>query len=749
MNKIWLTVALFPICPAVFAATEVEKPLLCQSNLMPTQWQPLLGLPENAIDIRADKVNINNTTSAQFTGNVVINTEQMQLSASSALINKQSGQLNAEGPLVYEDPFTRVESNGLFADLNNYHIDLMGADYQLTQQLGRGGAAQLSARENSIELLNASFTTCPSDKPFWSIEASTISLSKTEGWGETYNAVLRILDTPVIYIPYFTFPIDDRRKSGLLAPTLSSSERYGLELITPFYWNIAPNYDATITPRYMSKKGVQLNTEFRYLTPQHSGLFAVEFLEKDDSEPELKERFLVHWQQNSYFNENWRASIDITNVSDDNYLTDLTSHYGNATDTQLYRTGTLDYLGEQWTAQLKVQNFEVLGDHTEAYAALPQIAWQTTEAVKWQGLDWSLQGEFSHFRNDNLTITDASRLHIEPKASYGISDTAWSFYSEASLLHSYYQQDGDFQNTSFENTVTRTLPKLRMHAQMNLERATMFVVDDGIQTLEPQLQYLYVPKKDQENIGLYDTTKMQDDFSGLFREQRFSGVDRIAQANQFTIGATTRIFDNKNLERFNLSIGQIIYLDSNVKPTKQNPLNKTNYNALFAAESMIHWHRRWYLSAGIQYDADTKQLIQSHATIDYKGDNNQLVQLNHRYANDVSGYEIDQIGFFTSVPLNQQWQFIASYHRDLVAKRSTELFAGLQYESCCWAIQLTGNRQIETDLNKTINQDDAQFDSSIRLNFILKGLGGKSNNDVSRLLQQGIFGYRRPYFLNN
>jgi LPS-assembly protein len=190
-------------------------------------------------------------------------------------------------------------------------------------------------------------------------------------------------------------------------------------------------------------------------------------------------------------------------------------------------------------------------------------------------------------------------------------------------------------------------------------------------------------------------------------------------------------------------------LDSNVKPTKQNPLNKINYNALFAVESMIHWHRRWYLSAGIQYDADTKQLIQSHATIDYKGDNNQLVQLNHRYANDVSGYEIDQIGFFTSVPLNQKWQFIASYHRDLVAKRSTELFAGLQYESCCWAIQLTGNRQIETDLNKTINQDDAQFDSSIRLNFILKGLGGKSNNDVSRLLQQGIFGYRRPYFLNN
>lgn len=749
MNKVWLAVALSSISPAVYAATEIERPLLCQNNNLPQQWLPLTGLPKNAIDIRADRVNINNTSSAQFAGNVVINTEKMQLSASSALFNKQSLQLNAEGPLIYQDPFTLVKSNGLFADLNNYHIDLMGADYQLTQQQGHGGAAQLSARDNSIELMNASFTTCPSNKPFWSIEASTISLSKTEGWGETYNAVLRILDTPVVYIPYFTFPIDDRRKTGLLAPTISSSERYGLELSTPFYWNIAPNYDATITPRYMSKKGVQINTEFRYLTPHHSGLFAMELLEKDDSEPELKERYLLFWQQNSYFNENWRASIDITNVSDDNYLTDLNSEYGNITDTQLYRTGTLNYLGNVWSAQLKVQNFEVLGDHQESYAALPQVSWHTTNPISWQGIDWSLNGEFSHFKNNDLVISDASRLHIEPKASYVINDTAWSFLSEASLLHTYYQQNGNLNETLFDERVSRTLPKLRLHAQMNLERATKLIVDEGVQTLEPQLQYLYVPKKDQDNIGLYDTTKMQDDFSGLFREQRFSGVDRIAQANQFTIGATTRIFDNKNQERFNLSVGQILYLDDNVKPTLQNPLNKTNYNALFAAESMIHWHRRWYLSAGIQYDADTKQLIQSHATIDYKGDKNQLVQLNHRYANDVSGYEIDQIGFFISVPINHQWQFIASYHRDLVSRRSTELFAGLQYESCCWAIQLTGNRQIQTDLNKTINQDEAQFDTSIRLNFVLKGLGGKSSYDASRLLQQGIFGYRRPYFLNN
>ena len=747
MNKNWLILTILSICPAVFA--KANPPLLCQNNFIQKTWQPITNLPEGVIDIRADQVSISNSISAQFSGDVVINTNQMQLTASSALFNKKTSQLNAEGPLTYQDPYTIVESSGLFADLNNAHIDLTGADYQLTQQLGHGGAAQFSARENTIELLNASFTTCPTEQPFWSIEASTINLSKTEGWGETYNAVLKVLNTPIIYVPYFTFPIDDRRKTGLLAPEVSSSGRRGLEISTPFYWNIAPNYDATITPKYMSKKGLQLNSEFRYLNKVHNGLIAFELLEQDDSLPELQERYLVHWQQNSYFNDSWRASINITNVSDDNYLTDLNSDYGNATETQLYRLGTLNYLGEDWTFALKMQNFEVLGDHTDSYATIPQISWQTTEPVNWSGIDWSLLGEFSYFTNKNLAITDASRLHIEPKASFAINDTAWSFISEASLLHTYYQQEGDSTNTTILERVTRTLPKLRMHAQVNFERDTKFFVDDGIQTLAPQLQYLYVPERDQNGIGLFDTTKLQDDFTGLFREQRFSGVDRIAQANQFTVGATTRIYDNKSIERFNFSIGQILYLDNSAKPTSQNQTDDTNYNALFAAESMVHWHRRWYLSAGIQYDADTKQRIQSHTTVDYKGDNNQLVQLNHHYASDVSGYEIDQVGLFTSIPINKRFQFIASYHRDLVSKKSTELFAGLQYENCCWAVQITGSRRIETDLNKTINYDDAQFDSSIRINFVLKGLGGNPNYDVSRLLQQGIFGYRRPYFLNN
>ncbi|MFC3033456.1 LPS assembly protein LptD [Pseudoalteromonas fenneropenaei] len=733
-------------------AVTLPAPQLCNTTTLNPSWQPAPGLGLNAIAIDADDVELQGTQSAEFNGNVNIHTTKMTLRAQSALVDKQQGLLHASGPLQYQDKFSKVESAGLTANLNQSSIVLLGAQYQLTQQNGHGGAEKLAVNAKGLSLDNSSFTTCPGEQPFWQISADNITLSQDDGWGETHNTILKILDVPVVYIPYFTFPIDDRRKSGLLTPTLSSSARFGLELATPFYWNIAPNYDATITPRYMANKGVQLVSEFRYLTEDHQGLVAVEYLGNDKSEQTLDERYLFHFQQQSDFNSQWRASFDVTNISDDNYITDLNTDYASMTDTQLQRTALFNYLGDDWTANIKLQNFEVLGNHTESYAALPQVSFARRQIGDQQGLNWHFNGEFAHFQNRDLTIEEASRVHLEPKLSYRIDDYAWSFLSEASLLHTRYRQDGELSDTPYAREVSRTLPKVRLHGKLNFERDTAWFIEDGIQTLEPQIQYLYTPKRDQSEIGLYDTTRLQDDFFGLFRDKRFSSVDRVAEANQFTLGATTRVFNRGNDEVFNFSFGQIFYLSDSVKPSEQglpSAGSDTNYNALLAAETMWHWHRRWYLGAGVQFDADGKDVVQSHLTLDYKGDNNQLVQLNHRYATDVSGYTIDQVGMFMSVPVSDNWQLIASYHRDLEANRSIESFAGFQYESCCWAVQITTSRQIETDLNRTIGQDDAVFDSSIRFNFVLKGLGSNARSDVQNLLKRGIFAYRRPYFLNN
>ncbi len=748
MNKLWGLLVL-GCCNATAYAQADDAPLMCEATQQTRVWQPLAGLEPGMIDIRADDVALLGTQSAEFTGHVDINTQNMSLSAQSALIDKQQGLLDATGPIVFRDKLSHISSSGLNANLSESEFNLLGADYQLNQQQGRGSAEKLAVNRSRLLLENASFTTCPVGAETWSIEASEILLSQEDGWGESYGMVLNILDTPVLYLPYFTFPLSDQRKSGFLAPKFSSSDRYGLEIIAPYYFNIAPNFDATLTPRYMSNKGLQLQGEVRYLTEATSGLIGAEFLGSDDADPTLGERYLFHWQQQSYLDDKWRLGIDMTNISDDNYLTDLESGYANRTDTQLSRSARLTYLGERWMADFRLQNFEVLGEHLEAYEALPQIGFSQREAYHLGPVDFAIDGELSHFRNDTLAINTATRLHLAPKLSLGVEDNAWSLLAEASLLHTRYRQEGELQQTQYKEKVNRTLPKLRLYSQLNFERDTTWLVRDGIQTLEPQIQYLYTPNKDQSTIGLFDTTKLQDDFFGLFRENRYSGVDRIAAANQLTVGATTRVLDQRNEEVFNFSAGQIFYLSNAAKPSVQALAQDTNYNALFAAEAMYHWHRRWYLSGGIQYDTDGKQVIQSHLTLDYKGDNKELVQLNHRYANDVSGNTIEQIGMFSSVPINQNWQFVASYHRDLTTNRSVEVFGGLQYESCCWAFQISGHRQIETDLNQAIGQQQAVFDSSIRVNFVLKGLGGKSSYDAQKLLQQGIFGYRRPYFLTN
>ncbi|MFY8274330.1 LPS assembly protein LptD [Pseudoalteromonas sp. SSDWG2] len=768
MNKLWGMIALAlygthahateasttqPVInsAAAVADTQTVSPTAishCLDDARPAPWYAP-NLPFGVIEIVADDVELIGQDSAQFTGDVDISSKNMSLSAQSALIDKQQGLLNAKGPLTYQNGTAIITSRGLNASLNDSNITLLGADYKLTQQQGRGGAEQLRVSEEGLFLNNASFTTCPVDNETWSISADEIILSQQEGWGETWGTTLKIYDTPVMYLPYFTFPINDQRKTGFLAPKFSSSNRFGLETVTPYYINLAPNYDLTLTPRYMSEKGLQLKSEFRYLTSTTQGMLGVEYLGSDDSDPQLGSRHLYHWQQQSYFNDSWRAGVDITNVSDDNYLTDLNSDYATKTDTHLARSAILTHLGERWRTDIQVQDYEVLGDHLESYTALPRIHFTQTTPYKLGWFDAVINGEVSHFRNSTRIIDEATRVHLEPKVSFSEERYAWSFLSELSVLHTYYNQEGDLQGTEFEDTVSRTVPKVRLYSQLNFERDTSLFVDDGIQTLEPQVQYLYTPNKDQNNIGLFDTTKLQDDFFGLFRDRRFSGVDRIAAANQITLGATTRVFDKSNQEVFHLSAGQIFYLSDSAKPTSQDFATQNTYNSLFASEAMWHWHRRWYLSGGIQYDIDGSQMIQSHLTLDYKGDDNQLVQLNHRYANDVSGNTIEQVGMFTSVPLNDNWQFVASYHRDIESGRSIEFYSGVQYESCCWAVQITGRRQIETDLNQSINQEQAVFDSGIGIKFVLKGLGGSRSYDAQEILKEGIFGYRRPYFLTN
>lgn len=734
---------------------QAEQPAI-QTCFQPMQVPDVLqslNSDDPRIRIYSDQATLKEAQSAEFAGKVQILHKDTLLQAPRAYYSPVEQTLLADGGIEYFNSDLYVSSNYFKADLNANKATLGEARYQFIAQAGRGEAATLQASEQQISLNKALFTTCPEQDSSWGLYAENIRIAADSGWGEAHHAVFKIKDIPVLYLPYLTFPVDDKRKTGMLIPKFGSSQRLGVELEIPYYINLAENYDLTLTPRYMSKRGTQLKSEFRYLTEQHQGLMQLEYLHNDSDKPTgFGERYLGHLSHRSDFSDKWRGYIDFTDVSDSAYLTELGSDYTNQSDTQLYREASLSYFGDNIHSHLKVQGFEVLGSYNKAYQALPQLSLASAKPVALGNLlEGSWYSQYAHFRNDQAYYTATDRLHMEPTLRLPFITPAFELTAETSLLYTYYQQQSQAELTNEQSEISRTIPKLRLHAKVNLEREYDWFGEPALQTFEPQIQYLYIPYRDQSQIGLYDTTRLQDDYYGLFRQNRFSGLDRINEANQLTVGWTTRFYDNTENELFRFSLGQIFFLKE--PEINNDPLTQdlTSTESMLAAEMVWHWYRRWYVSSAVQYDIDSKQLVKSNASIDYRGDENTLLQLNHRYSRAVSGVEIQQLGLIGAVPLKQNWQLIASYYRDVTNHRMIDANIGLQYESCCWAVRLVAKRQIRADLDASIANINelSRLDTGFSLQFVFKGFGDKAGFGVSDMLSNGIFSYRRPYLLTN
>ncbi|HEX5793085.1 MAG TPA: LPS assembly protein LptD, partial [Rheinheimera sp.] len=461
--------------------------------------------------------------------------------------------------------------------------------------------------------------------------------------------------------------------------------------------------------------------------------------------------YLSHLSHLSDFTPELRAYIDFTDVSDDAYLSELGSDYNNQSDTQLLREAALSYYGEQVHSQLKLQGFEILGTYNKAYSALPELNLSSAKPLAvLPGVNFSWQAQYAHFRNDQASINYADRMHLEPTITLPFVTPAFELTAEASLLYTYYQQNAADDNTAVDASVTRTVPKVRLHSRLNLEREYDWFGETALQTFEPQIQYLYIPYRDQSNIGLYDTTRLQDDYYGLFRINRYSGLDRINEANQLTVGWTSRFYDNVDNELFRFSLGQIFFLaDPTIPEDEVDDLSSAE--SMLAAELIWHWYRKWYFSSAVQYDVDSDEIMKSNVSLDYRATDKSMFQLNHRYSRAVSGMEIQQLGVLGTLPVTDNWQLVASYYRDLTNHRMIDASFGMQYESCCWAVRLIAKRQILTDLELPVGDftQASQLDSSIGIQFVLKGFGDSAGFGVTDMLSNGIFSYRRPYLLTN
>ncbi|MDX2368623.1 MAG: LPS assembly protein LptD [Colwellia sp.] len=730
----------------------------------------------NGVQVTDDNIRITSKYSsiekdrvANFSGDVTLIDKNQTIMADQLRFDRLLMQFNAQGNIHYQSQSIDIIADELNASKNDKSSVMLNTSYQLYGTPGHGSADKLQINlKDGLSLLDSTYTTCIGDEPDWQIKASEITISADGSVGQAYHARFRLFDVPILYLPYFTFPVSKQRKSGFLYPEIASSSNSGLEIETPFYWNIAPYMDATITPHYMSERGTQFKTEFRYLTDLQSGSINIEYLNKDNAITSNDDaRYLARLQHIGTFSDDFRAYIDYTTISDDNYLVDIGSKEYNSNDAYLYQVGELSYFGENWQTTMKIQDFEVLGNHQSSYKTLPHIEILSLQPFTFFS-EQTLQGQFelyselTSFKAETNQQVSANRYHVEAGLSFPVSTPAWFLNSEFKLMHTYYQQNDIQVGSELTKNVNRTLPKVRFHGGINFDRTLSLFGNHYTQTIEPQIQYLYIPEDDQTNIGLYDTTKLQDDYNGLFRDRSYSGLDRISGANQYTWGMTSRVLDQSNLEIFSLSVGRIQYLSDNntfdelIDNTSGNinstvdPL--TSQQSSLAANLFYRLNHKWQISSDIQYNTIESFTNKSQILLNYQIDKYNSVQLNHRYTRNVSGSSLEQASILASFAISKDWAFVGRLTEDLKQSRSLETYAGLQYESCCWALRFAYHRHINSNLSDdgldTENRDE--FNSGFVLQFIIKGLNGKQGPiGTQKMFNSSIFGYKRPYYLQN
>ncbi|EPH6096313.1 LPS assembly protein LptD [Vibrio cholerae] len=744
---------------------------------LPNGEQCLVNQPEptnpgqQPINVEADKLEAINGQKATYSGNVVVVQGKKRIAADNVTLHQQENVVVAEGNVQFSDGEIKTHSTKATNHLNTDEMTLENTRYQFLCEPGRGEAVYVSKTGKAVyEIEDGSITSCPDGDNAWRMRASSIDVDQNEEIATFYNPRLEVQNVPVFYLPYLTVPIGDTRKTGFLYPTASYGSRNGYSFEVPIYWNLAPQYDLETTFNYMQKRGTQLNSVFRYLTDFGAGQIKSEYLADDQLHTELGDRWAFQYEHNGIFQQAWKFEIDYSKVSDINYFSHIDSGIGNREDGQLIQEGRATYRSDNWDSALLVRDFQLLTEDKNRsnlpYRLMPQLSYNYYAPETMKYLDLDLVSHISRFETDARGKPSATRVHIEPGLKIPFSNTWGNWTTEARVLGTYYQQDLDkTTDTKLEESVTRVIPEIRSVAGIVLERDTV-LLDDYTQTLEPKIQYLYVPEKYQDNIGLYDSTELQTDYYGLFRSRKYSGVDRIESANQVSYGASTRFFDSNYKERLNIAFGQIFYLDSKLNPSNDNSKDRESSYSSWAVEMDFNFADYLFYHGGIQYDINGQAVQLGNSTLEYRFAGGYL-QTNYRYVDkdyicsvrgcSSDGYSsltkdgISQTGLLASYQLTRKWSASGQYYYDLTTDEALEWLANLTYTSDCWYIGFTYSNQLKDwKIKRTFENPIYENNFSFNIGIIGFGTSIGAGSSMTGVDSAGnSLGYGRPFFLNN
>ena len=667
--------------------------------------------------------------------------------------DKPSDEINARGNVRLEQRGDVLEGTEMRYNLDTERGTMEKPKYQVRVNATRGrgeGDQMVFEGQGKYRLLGGNYTSCDVGNDDWFVRAKDFEIDKVRQIGTAHNASVVFLGAPILYTPYLSFSLDRERKSGFLTPTFGNTGNSGYEFSLPYYWNIAPNRDATITPRVMSKRGAMLNSEFRYLDPRYSGEARYEILPTDRVKNNI-DRSALSLRHNQRWDGGWIGNLNIQKVSDDTYFTDLSTQIAATSQSILPREGSLGksgswWSGGTWSASAQVQHWQTLQTDPLNPLTPPYNRSQLTFNAAKQNAgptDFEMSSSVVDFTHP--TLPNGRRAVAYPSLSLPLQ-TSFAYLTPKVGMHlTRYDFDQPSSGIPDQN---RAVPLFSTESGMVFERNAALFGQSLLQTLEPKLYYVYIPTRNQNQIPVFDTAQKDINFASLYAENQFSGNDRINDANQVTVGVTSRLLhQDTGIERLRAGLAQRYYFKTqDVTMPGVAPRGSNSSDLLAALSGTVA--PNWTADIGWQYTTDFSQTQRVSAGTRYQPEPGKLLNLSYRYTNGAlitaqgqptisaanPSNTLRQVDISGQWPLTGRLSAVARWNYSIADSRLLEGLTGLEYNGGCWALRVVAH---------SFAVSTATTVTSVFVQLELNGVSKIGSNPLD-LLRRNIAGYVRP-----
>jgi LPS-assembly protein len=735
-----------------------QTPALCEGTYVQPTITSTSGLGVEAVDSPV-QVSANQTsfTDGVYTlsGDILVKQGQQQIESDQATFDQNTNVASLDGDVRYRQPDLLVLGDKASMDLNQGEIKVENSQFVIHSAHARGAADEITKQgDNIIRVKNGVYTSCPPNSNTWTLNSQNIKLNPTTGWGSATNATLNVKDVPILYTPYFYFPIDDRRQTGLLYPKISISSGDGLDVATPYYFNLAPNYDALYTPRFIADRGLLNEGQFRYLTPWGKGDIGGAYISDDRSYG--GSRSINNWNHETDFSDRWSTLVDYTHVSDKDYFKDLGTDLNTQRSSFLDQLAQTQYSGDNWKFLGKVQKYQTIDteipENEHPFERLPNLVLES-DLPSQNGLHYLWRSEYDYFSRDlnknnpsvvaaNGDLVKGSRYQATPGMRLPM-ENAWGYLTPEVKVNAAYYDLSD-NAAGDDNQINRAIPTVSVDSGLYFDRLTTIGAAGYHQTLEPRIYYTETPYHNQDDVPIFDTSEINMTYQQLFRSNNFTGNDRIADDEHVTIGLSSRLLeDASGFEKLRASIGQGIYLKD--QKVALNSPSKKQAQAPLASEIIYRFDRDWRMQLDTVSDSKDSTNDLAGVNFYYNPSTYEIFNVGYQYSSNestagINNGNINQSNMSFSLPLNHEWNLLSQWRYDVASSTSLETLAGFEYNSCCWGLRFVARHYLNEDVDSAGVVTKSSFDNGIYLQFEFKGLGslGKKSDGV---ISESIYGY--------